>query len=120
MGLPVIREFFGAMAVEGAAGGYVVASGQFTAEAKAFAEGRHIELVDGEKLKSLLANGNPTSPVPESTVEAKPVVQAVSAEPVCPLCKGAMVKRVARKGANAGNVFWGCGAYPKCRGVVNV
>jgi len=34
--------------------------GSFTAEAKSFAEGRNIELVDGGKLKLLLADRNPT------------------------------------------------------------
>lgn len=45
MGLPVVREFFGAMAAEGAAGGYVVTSGLFTKEAKAFASGRNIDFI---------------------------------------------------------------------------
>ncbi|MDZ4300868.1 MAG: hypothetical protein U1C13_04375 [Pseudomonas sp.] len=27
-----------------------------------------------------------------------------------------MVKRPARRGANAGGEFWGCSHYPKCRG----
>ncbi|PKM05020.1 MAG: hypothetical protein CVV16_02415 [Gammaproteobacteria bacterium HGW-Gammaproteobacteria-6] len=44
----------------------------------------------------------------------------MQAESVCPLCQGAMVKRVAKNGANAGNEFWGCETYPKCRGIVNV
>lgn len=120
VGVPVIREFFGAMAVEGATGGFVVTSGQFREEAQAFAEGRNIKLVDGGKLKQLLANRQSTSPVTKPPVQAKPVVQPVSAEPACPLCQSTMVKRTARKGANAGNMFWGCGAYPKCRGIVNV
>ena len=29
-----------------------------------------------------------------------------------------MVLRTARKGANAGNQFWGCSKYPRCRGVL--
>ena len=35
----------------------------------------------------------------------------------CPKCGAAMVKREAKKGANAGNSFWGCSTFPKCRGV---
>ncbi|MFP4500237.1 MAG: hypothetical protein ACLFTT_04485 [Candidatus Hydrogenedentota bacterium] len=27
-----------------------------------------------------------------------------------------MAVRTARKGANAGAQFWGCSAYPQCRG----
>jgi hypothetical protein len=34
----------------------------------------------------------------------------------CPDCGSSMVKRKARRGANAGGEFWGCSTYPKCRG----
>nr|WP_307761660.1 restriction endonuclease [uncultured Pseudomonas sp.] len=47
----MIREFFGVMAAEGAAGGFVVTSGRYTAEAKDFANGWNIQLVDGVLLK---------------------------------------------------------------------
>jgi hypothetical protein len=33
----------------------------------------------------------------------------------CPKCGSEMVLRTARHGPNAGNQFWGCSAYPKCR-----
>ena len=36
--------------------------------------------------------------------------------PVCHLCGSSMVLRTARTGANAGAQFWGCSAYPGCRG----
>jgi hypothetical protein len=36
--------------------------------------------------------------------------------PHCPSCNGSMILRTARKGVNAGEKFWGCGAFPKCRG----
>ncbi len=35
---------------------------------------------------------------------------------LCPTCGASMVKRVAKKGANAGTPFWGCSTYPKCKG----
>ncbi|MEE3935886.1 topoisomerase DNA-binding C4 zinc finger domain-containing protein [Pseudomonas viridiflava] len=38
------------------------------------------------------------------------------ATPNCPHCKKPMVIKVARTGKNAGD-FWGCVAYPKCRGI---
>lgn len=41
-------------------------------------------------------------------------------DPVCPNCKGAMIKRVSKKGKNAGSEFWGCQSFPKCRGVVSI
>lgn len=43
-----------------------------------------------------------------------------SAERKCPKCGSGMVLRTAKRGASAGNQFWGCSAYPKCRGVQNV
>lgn len=120
VGVPVVREFFGAMAAEGAVGGYIVTSGHFTAEAKQFAQGRNIELVDGNALKSLLATAKPPTPASEPLVTAVPTLDPITAEPSCPLCQSAMGIRVAKKGANAGNQFWGCSTYPQCRGVVNV
>jgi hypothetical protein len=38
--------------------------------------------------------------------------------PVCPQCLGPMVRRVAIKGASAGEAFWGCAVFPKCRGTM--
>jgi restriction system protein len=122
VGVPVVREFFGAMAVEGAAGGYVVTSGQFTSEAKAFANGRNIELIDGAGLKDWIAQQRTTR---TATVEIKPpppaptMIPVPNQEPVCPVCSAAMVKRLAKRGANAGNAFWGCSKYPGCKGTVS-
>ena len=39
--------------------------------------------------------------------------------PACPKCNGEMVKRVAKKGQQQGQTFFGCSQFPKCRGVVN-
>ena len=50
----IVRELYGVMAAQQAAGGYVVTSGRFTQDAIAFAEGRNIELIDGGKLPALL------------------------------------------------------------------
>lgn len=36
--------------------------------------------------------------------------------PRCPNCAGTMILRTARKGANAGEKFWGCSSFPKCKG----
>lgn len=33
----------------------------------------------------------------------------------CPRCGGDLVLKTAKKGANAGNRFWGCANFPKCR-----
>lgn len=38
----------------------------------------------------------------------------------CPKCGENMILRTAKRGANVGNKFWGCSAYPNCKVVQNV
>ena len=40
--------------------------------------------------------------------------------PLCPKCGKPMIKRVAKKGINAGNEFWSCSSYPNCNGTRNI
>lgn len=42
------------MAANGAASGFVVTSGRFTAEAITFAQGRNVTLIDGPSLQKLI------------------------------------------------------------------
>ncbi len=108
VGVATVRELYGVMAAEGAVGGFVVASGEFTEEAKKFAEGRAIELISTDAmLRMVEETGEPYSPA------ARPA----TAVPDCPKCGGAMVRRTAKRGDNAGSSFWGCAQYPACRGV---
>ena len=149
VGVPVVRELYGAMAAEGAVGGFVVTSGTFTQPARDFASGRNLQLVDGALLKRWIAEAKKPGPQPsvetldervepamaeqasrntrttgptgthESATpdaEAAPLPASPKA-PACPFCRKTMVIRVARSGANAGGNFWGCAAYPKCRGI---
>ena len=51
------------------------------------------------------------------TLKESPSISVDRDEPVCPKCGESMVLRTARKGRNAGNEFWGCRSFPKCRGV---
>ena len=41
---------------------------------------------------------------------------SVNDAPSCPKCNALMVKRRARRGDNAGEIFWGCTNYPDCKG----
>ena len=43
-----------------------------------------------------------------------------NAERKCPKCGKPMVLRTAKRGTNAGNQFWGCSTYPKCRMMQNI
>lgn len=122
VGVTVIREFFGVIAAEGAVGGFVVTSGAFTAEAQAFASGRNIRLVEGDELNRWIAVSlSSTSRPPEGNPTQKnPVLVKQLSVPSCPVCRSVMQKRIAKRGANVGNEFWGCSQYPKCRGVIQL
>lgn len=110
VGVAVVRELYGVMAAEGAVGGFVVASGDFTEEARRFAEGRSIELVPTDTLLRM---------VKETGSASAPAVSepASATSPSCPKCGSPMVWRTAKRGENAGASFWGCSQYPECRGV---
>lgn len=124
VGVPVVRELYGVMAAKGAAGGFVVTSGRFTSEAEEFASGRNVALIDGPKLHKLLtqakggdASARHSKPVGNAGRAADPARKAAEVfAPNCPRCAQAMVRRTAKKGANAGQEFWGCSDYPRCRG----
>lgn len=55
VGVSVVRELYGVMAAEGAYGGAVVTSGSFTDDAKSFARGLPVELIDGITLQRIVA-----------------------------------------------------------------
>ena len=59
----------------------------------------------------LPATPAPTNPTPMD----KDPANGQEAAPICPRCGQSLVLRQAKKGANAGNSFWGCSAFPKCR-----
>ena len=43
-----------------------------------------------------------------------------TAEIKCPICnKGHMVKRLASKGKNKGNIFYGCSNFPRCKNIMS-
>jgi restriction system protein len=118
VGVDVVRELYGVMAARGAAAGYVVTSGSFTDAARAFADGRNVSLIDGVKLQAMLndgqrpklrAVGQPARPAPAPLPAPASTVE-------CPKCGKAMVRRAATRGANEGKSFWGCTAFPACRG----
>lgn len=119
VGVDVVRELYGVMAAKGATGGFVVTSGRFTDDAKSFADGRNVKLVDGPKLFAMIKQAKlsltDTAQQPARTPQIAQPRAAI--EPICPQCGSGMVKRTARKGGNAGGEFWGCSKFPTCRGV---
>ncbi len=95
----IVRELFGIITAENAAGGYVVTSGRFTKDAYTFAKGKNIHLIDGKDLVQLL-----------DITEVKTVQNKVATSKICPKCSGLLVQRSGKYGK-----FFGCSNYPKCK-----
>jgi hypothetical protein len=59
-------------------------------------------------------------PVPDESADgvAESGGAAEEQAPPCPKCGLPMVRRQAKSGSSAGQMFWGCSTFPKCRGVV--
>lgn len=108
VGVATVCELYGGMATEHAVGGFVVASGDFTEDAKQFADGRSIELVGTDQLLDFI----------EETAGETVVgtITDMTGIPVCRSCGASMVRRTANRGTNAGGQLWDFSDYQGCRG----
>lgn len=113
VGVRIAREFFGVVKAHNATGGMLVASGEFTEEAREFAKQTKLDLIDGKRLISMISRVEDISSPPIGKEAAPPGESA----PSCPKCNAPMVGRTAKKGRHAGQSFWGCSRYPICRGI---
>lgn len=135
-----IRELYGVMTAEGADAAIFIASGEYTSEARSFAAGKPIELIDRAGFLALVQqfqrdlqkhygyepvttpatspNSESATPSGSSQKFSSPMPSAQKA-PNCPVCNGPMKLRTAKKGSNVGSQFWGCSRFPDCRGTRN-
>mgnify|MGYP002619937624 CR=1 FL=1 len=121
VGVAIVREFFGVKTAEKAHECIIVTSGSFTPDAVAFAKQNKVRLIDGDQLTPMIQAVQRRRRDSDAPISTKPPrVRAESAAPVCPLCTSPMIQRTAKKGPNAGNAFWGCTQYPKCKGTRNM
>jgi restriction system protein len=117
VGVAEVREFFGAMAAhQSRCEGVFVTCGRYTAEARTFAAGKPIRLIDGDELLSMIGAVNPLAPAVESFTAQHPSRDT----PRCPRCHVPMQRRTAQRGPHAGKAFWGCPNYPGCRQIFDV
>ena len=95
----------------------IVCTGVFTADAVDFARGKPIELINGAPLLELVRQvqaGPPANTVSGLRPTAvSPVRVEPTADPRCQRCGSAMARRTNR---STGSPFWGCVAYPRCKG----
>ena len=116
VGIKEIRELYGIMAAEKVRVGIVMTSGEFTEEAIQFKKGKNLILIDGESFLKLINR------LPENN---RNVLLNIAIEgdfdiPTCPSCGIKMKLRIAKKGKNTGNKFWGCRNYPRCKRLFNI
>jgi restriction system protein len=102
----VVREMWGLVHHHRADAVKIVAVGEFTRDAVAFAKDKAIELVNGEKP---LATARDSQTTPAQRTEP----MFIASKPRCPLCDGGMTQR---KNRTTGEAFWGCSSYPRCKG----
>ena len=111
----VVREMWGLVSHYRADRAKIVCVGRFTRDAAEFAAGKPIDLITGEQLLDLVQRVQ-TNPPPK--VSTGPIITESISEPkapTCPKCKSAMVQRTNHQ---TRELFWGCSAFPKCRGTI--
>jgi restriction system protein len=108
VGVKPVRELFGVMAAEGVANGKFITSGEFTSEAIAFAEGKRLQLISGEKF----INSIRRLPQEKQDNLLKKALDGDYRTPSCPQCGFKMTRR---QGKDGGRDFWGCPKYPRCK-----
>jgi len=73
------------------------------------------QIADGRLKPSIKTNREHARHVKE-IVASKEAAQSADTKS-CPKCGSVMVLCTSKKGPNAGNQFWGCSAFPKCRSI---
>ena len=108
----VVREMWGLRSHHNADGIKIVCVGDYTRDAAAFAQGKEIELISGERLLAMINDVRSSTGYAPSPSLASVAPEAATA-PLCPTCTAAMVRRTNRTN---GQSFWGCTLYPRCKG----
>lgn len=106
VGVLALRALWGVLGDEAAQGAVFVTSGTFSGDALAFAEGKRLELVNGARLRQMIAD----------VKKVTTLSPAAGAHGFCPQCaRGTLERKLARRGRNAGAYFLSCSRYPQCR-----
>lgn len=110
VGVKPVRELFGVMAADKVEHGIFLTTSSYTDEARNFAAGKNLDLVDGSKLIAFIRQLG-------ADAQAALLQKAFTGDystPTCPRCDIKMTLRTSNKGPQAGSEFWGCPNYPRC------
>ncbi|WP_293367430.1 restriction endonuclease [Nevskia sp.] len=112
IGVSIVRELFGVMHHTKASLGVLATTSGFTVDARAFANGKHLKLLDGPALLQLISQ--------LSQQKQQSLLDLATAgdytTPSCPTCDVKLVKRTRR---SDGQHFYGCPNYPRCHYKMN-
>lgn len=113
IGVKFIRELYGVMVDKNINIGIFFTTSTFTKDAKKFAEGKKIQLIDGhsliEKINKLSAN--------KRYELFSQITEGDYKTPSCPKCGIKMILRANRK--NLKKKFWGCRNFPRCKTIIH-
>jgi restriction system protein len=108
VGVKTVREFLGALTDAGIQRGLFITLGGYTGDAKRLADKHGIEVVNEVGLARMLE-------ATDAKFDPAALEILWDTQKLCPKCERQMVLRTASKGPGAGEQFWGCSGYPKCR-----
>lgn len=111
-----VRELSAVISAERAVGGFIVASGRFTDEARKAALGRSIRVVPADSLRRLIKKVTASS---TGEVTISPMFSRRRhdpAPPACPNCGKLMMPRTKNQGGTIVQLDWGCTSFPACLG----
>lgn len=80
----------------------------------------HVERIESRFKKQTPVSPSAAERETSAAAQAEQPAPADIGELTCPRCGSKLVLRKATKGANAGNQFYGCSGFPKCRYIKNV
>jgi len=108
IGVDKIRELLGVMTAKRVPRGVFATTSMFSSDAKEFAQGNNIDLLDVDRLLAMIAKRTPVQ-------QQDLLAVALDGEYWKPTCVNCGIKMVERKSGKDGSPFWGCANFPRCR-----
>lgn len=100
VGVSIVREMFGILAASNASQFVIVTSGEFTQQARDFASGKPVTLINGAQLTRIVYKTRASTTACEA--------------PLCPRCKQTLKRRKTKHHRHHTKTILRCSAYPKC------
>jgi len=114
--LLMLNEFYEAISREPSLDkGYFITTGSFSHEARKFASDKPLVLIDGERLMDF---ARIAKSIDASHARSCRQNNLGEAGYKCPMCGAHMLLRTVENNSQPAAQFWGCSAYPACKGAL--